>query len=140
MTRLKSELAVALALKFPIAEVPNILDTDACLTGISAVLSQVVDGEERVLGFASKSLSKSKRSYCVTRRELLAVIYFVKHYRPYLYDREFTIQTEHISLQWLLRVREPEGQNARWTQTLGEYQYRIVHHSGQRHGNADEFS
>ena len=117
--RLKSELAVTPVLKCPVAGAPYILDTDASLTGIGAVLSQVIDGKERVLGIAGKSLSKSERNYCVTMRELLAVIYFVKHYHPYLYGREFTIRTDHSSLQWLLRFREPEGQNARWMQTLG---------------------
>ena len=72
--RLKSKLAVAPVLKFPVAGASYILDTDASLTGIGEILSQVVDEEERVLEFASKSLSKSERNYCVTRRELLAII------------------------------------------------------------------
>ena len=44
------------------------LDTDASNDAIGAVLSQVQDGEEKVIAYASRLLSKSERNYCVTRR------------------------------------------------------------------------
>ena len=46
---------------------------------MGAVLSQVQDGHERVIGYYSKTLSNAERNYCVTRRELLAVAQAVKH-------------------------------------------------------------
>ena len=62
-----------------------ILDTDASKDGIGAVLSQVQDsGEEKVVAYASRILSKPERKYCVTRQELLAVITFIKHFRYYI--------------------------------------------------------
>ena len=104
--RLKSELAAAPLLKFPVTGAPYILDTDASITDKGAVIGQIVDGKERFLGYARKSLSKLERNYCVSRRELFVVIYFVKHYCPYLYGREFTIRSDHSSRQWLLRFIE----------------------------------
>ena len=50
-----------------------ILDTDASLDTIGAVLSQVQDGKERVIAFGSHTLSPAERNYCVTDHELLAV-------------------------------------------------------------------
>jgi hypothetical protein len=138
--RLKAVLADAPVLRFPVIDAPYILDTDASLTGIGAVLSQVVDGQERVLGYASRSLSKQERNYCVTRREMLAVVHFVKHFRPYLYGRHFTVRTDHSSLQWLHNFKEPEGQLARWLEILQEYDYEIIHRPGKQHGNADGLS
>lgn len=79
-----------------------ILETDASSVGIGAVLSQEQNGEERVLAYASRTLSKSEQNYCVTRRELLAVVHFVKHFNHYLYGQTFTIRTDHASLKWLL--------------------------------------
>jgi hypothetical protein len=76
----------------------------------------------------------------VTRREMLAVVHFVKHFRPYLYGRHFTVRTDHSSLQWLHNFKEPEGQLARWLEILQEYDYEIIHRPGKQHGNADGLS
>jgi hypothetical protein len=56
-----------------------ILDTDASQTAIGAVLSQEFDGKEQVIAYMSKALNKAKQSYCVTRKELLAVVSSLKH-------------------------------------------------------------
>ena len=50
-------LRTAPTLTYPVSEASFILDTDASLTGIGAVLSKVVNGQEEVLGYASKALS-----------------------------------------------------------------------------------
>ena len=62
---------------------PFLLDTDASDGGIGGgrVLSQLqADGSEWVVGYGSRTLSKAERNYCVTRRELLVMVYFVKHF------------------------------------------------------------
>ena len=61
-----------------------ILGTDASNHGIGAVLSQVEDGAEHPVAYASKTLTKAERNYCATRKELLAVVEFVKQFRQYL--------------------------------------------------------
>ena len=137
---IKEMLCTAPTLAFPVPDAPLILDTDASLTGIGAVLSTIVDGQERVLGYASRSLSRTERNYCVTRRELLAVVHFVRHFRPYLYGRQFLVRTDHASLKWLFRFKEPEGQLARWLDVLNEYKFTIEHRAGKNHGNADGLS
>ena len=98
--------------------------------GIGAILNQVVNGQEKVLNYASKALSRTKRNYCVTRRELLAVVYFARHFCPYLYGREFPVRTDHASLKWLFRFKEPEGQLVRWLEALSEYKFNITHRDG----------
>ena len=74
---LKERLTSAPVLTFPCPGGVFILDTDASNTGLGAVLSQMQDGQERVLGYFSRSLSKTERNYCVTRRELLALVALV---------------------------------------------------------------
>ena len=78
----------------PVLRYPNetdlfILDTDASNDSIGAVLSQVQNGVEVPLAFASNSLSKTQRNYCTTKRELLAVVVYTKKYRHYLYGGNF---------------------------------------------------
>ena len=74
------------------------MDTDASAFAIGCVLSQVQDGEEKVVAYGSKSLSRPERNYCVTRRELLAIVVFLKKYRHYLGGRKVKVRTDHGSL------------------------------------------
>ena len=93
---------------------PFTLDTGASDSGIGAVLSQVDDrGRERVIGYGSRLLSKAEKRYCVTRRELLAVVVFTRHSRPYLLGHHFVLLTDHDSLTWLHNFKNPEGQLSR---------------------------
>ncbi|KAK3104816.1 hypothetical protein FSP39_010929 [Pinctada imbricata] len=71
---------------------------------------------------------------------MLAVVFFIKHFRHYLSGREFILRTDHASLVWLHRFKEPDGQISRWLQQLGQYVFKIVHRAGKRHGNADALS
>ena len=137
---LKRRLVTAPILAYPNETDPFILDTDASDVAIGAVLSQRQDGQERVIAYGSKALSKEERNYCVTRRELLAVVHFVEAYRYYLYGRPFLIRTDHSSLRWMLRQKEPKDQLARWIQRLAVFQFVIEHRPGAKHGNADGMS
>ena len=86
-----------------------ILDTDARNYGIGAVLSQISDdGSECVIAYASRYLSRREQRYCVTQRELLAIMKFVQHFRQYLLGRQFTLRTDHGSLVWV-RVSWHDG-------------------------------
>ena len=101
---------------------------------------QVQDGEEKVIAYSSKKLNKQQRRYCVTRRELLAVVTFLREFRNYLLAQEFVIRTDHNSLTWLLRFKEPQGQLARWLQYVFQFRFQIVHRPGKKHGNAGALS
>ena len=128
-------------LAFPDHSRHFVLDTDASDTGIGAILSQVQDdGGEVVIAYASRSLSRQEQKYCVTRRELLAVVEFIHHFRHYLLGVHFTLQTDHGSLVWIQNFKEPEGQLARWLERLQEYTITVVHRPGNQHKNADALS
>ena len=95
---LKSKLTSPPVLAHPDFQLPFILDTDASATGIGAVLSQChSDGKEEVIAYASRTLSKPERRYCTTRRELLAVVTFVKHFRAYLLGRLLSTHRPWVS-------------------------------------------
>jgi transposase InsO family protein len=138
--KLKQLLTSAPILGYPSTESPFVLDTDASGFGLGAVLSQVQDGEERVISYYSRTLNKAERNYCVTRRELLAIVEAVKHFHHHLYGFHFTVRTDHGALHWLLRFKNPEGQMARWLEVLAAYDFEIIHRAGRLHGNADGLS
>jgi RNase H-like domain found in reverse transcriptase/Reverse transcriptase (RNA-dependent DNA polymerase) len=72
-----------------------ILDVDASGTGIGSVLAQLQGGRERVIAYASRSLNKAERNYCITEKELLAAVYFIQYHRQYLLGRKFLVHTDH---------------------------------------------
>ena len=138
--KLKETLTSAPILSYPAKEGLFILDTDASNTAIGAVLSQMQEGEERVLSYASAILPKARQNYCTTYRELYAVVKFVKYFSHYLWGRHFLVRTDHGSLRWLQNFKNPEGIVARWLATLGTYDFDIEHRRGTLHGNADGLS
>ena len=138
--QLKELFATTPVLSYPNEDDPFILDTDASNDSIGAVLSQVHDGREVPLAFASNSLSKTQRNYCTTKRELLAVVVYTKKFRHYLYGGNFTLRTDHSSLRWLLNFKEADGMMGRWMSHLSELglsNTQIEHRSGAKHINAD---
>ena len=139
---LKHRLTESPVLSYPSTDDADtfILDTDASNLGIGAVLSQLQDGQEKVISYASKMLSDSQRRYCVTYRELLAIVVFVKQFRHYLLGRKFRIRTDHASLRWLSRFKDAEGMVGRWITYLSTFDYELEHRKGTLHGNADALS
>jgi hypothetical protein len=118
--RLKVALCAAPILAYPKPGEGFIVDTDASNCGIGVVLSQVQNGEERVIAYYSKTLNKAERNYCVTRRELLAIVSTLEHFHKYLYGQKFHLRTDHSALTWLMSFKNLEGQTARWIQRLQE--------------------
>ncbi|KAJ8346737.1 hypothetical protein SKAU_G00281380 [Synaphobranchus kaupii] len=91
-------------------------------------------------GLLQPGPGKAERNYCVTRRELLAVVRALHHFRPYLQGSHFLLHTDHASLTWLLNFKDPEGQVARWLEQLQGYDFEIRHRAGRLHGNTDTLS
>ena len=139
---LKNALTAAPLLAYPSPDPQDvfILDTDASNFGIGAVLSQMQEGEEKVIAYASKGLSRSQRNYCTTYRELLALVEFAPYFKHYLLGRRFVVRTDHSSLRWLHRFKDAEGLVGRWLAKLANYDYEIKHRAGIDHGNADAMS
>lgn len=139
--KLKALLTKAPLLSYPREEGRFTLDTDASDVGMGAVLSQEQDGEERVIAYGSKGFSKAERNYCTTRRELLAVVHFVRHYKHFLVGRKFLVRTDNAAVRyWRSLHGEATGQCYRWMAVLNGYNFDIIHRPGRHHSNADGLS
>ena len=115
-----------------------VLDTDASGDGLGAVLSQMTNGEERVLAYASRALSSSERKYCTTRLEMFAWLLTISG--PNSMERSLSSEQAIIHCNGLHKFKESEGQVARWLKILSEFDYTLVHRAGKRHTNADALS
>lgn len=139
-SRLKEALTESPILTPPDPSLPFLLDTDASDVGMGAVLSQVGPEGEKVVAYFSRTFNKAERRYCVTRRELLAIVRAISHFRYYLCGLPFTVRSDHAALQWLMSFKEPEGQIARWLEELAPYTFHVEYRAGVRHTNADAMS
>ena len=113
---------------------------DARNHGIRAVLSQVQNGGEKQVPYSSRTLTKSKKNFPVTRREMLPAVEFVKRHRHYLCDRKFFLRIRHLPIPSVLRTREPEVQLARWIEFLITFDINFECRAEKRHINADLMS
>lgn len=132
-------------LKEPILQYPNfneefILTTDASKYAIGAVLSQGPVKNSLPIAYASRTLNPAETRYSTIERELLAIVWAVKHFRPYLFGKKFTIITDHQPLKWLFSSKDPSSRLVRWRLKLEEYQYEIVYKPGRLNSNADALS
>ena len=134
---LKQCLVMAPILAFPRETGIFLLDTDASLYGIGGILSQIQDGEEKVIAYASRTLNPAQQHYCTTKRELLAIVTFMSHFKHYLLGQKFIIRTDHAPLVWLRNFKEPEGLIARWLSIIETFNFEIQYRPGRQHRNVD---
>ena len=137
---LRALLIKAPVLAFPKEDLPYIVDTDASDYGIGGVLSQCIEGTEHVIAYYSKSLNPAQQKYCTTRRELLAVVATLDHFKGYVWGPKFTVRTDHAALVWLKNLKNIQGMLARWLAKLQQFHFDIIHRPGAQHGNADGLS
>lgn len=140
LTCIKECLISAPVLACPNFDLPFTVQTDASDYGLGAILSQVQDGAERVICYLSRSLNKAERKYTTTEKECLAVLFAIEKFRPYIEGTKFTVVTDHYSLKWLYKIKDPVGRIARWAVRLQQYDFDIVHRPGKNHTVPDALS
>lgn len=136
----KELLTHAPLLQYPDYDKPFILTTDASSVALGAVLSQGLIGSDKPIAYASRTLSDTESRYSTIERELLAIIWAVKHFRPYLYGRKFYIYTDHRPLVWLQSLKDPSSKLTRWRLRLQDYDFELIYKKGKHNTNADALS
>lgn len=126
----------SLLLQYPDFEKLFSLSTDASKFAIGAVLNQ----ENKPISYASRTLNKAEINYSVIEKELLAIVWAIKHFRPYLYGRKFEISTDHKPLVWLFNTKDPGSRLYRWKIKLSEYNFDIRYIQGSKNSVADALS
>ena len=142
--QLKKALTEAPVLAYPDYSKPFILETDASLKGLGAVLSQKGDDNEiRVIAYASRSLrpsEKSMRDYSSAKIELMALKWSVcDKFKDYLLGSKFTVFTDNNPLCYIKSSKLGAAQ-IRWLSELALYDFDIIYRSGKSNLVADALS
>jgi hypothetical protein len=94
-----------------------IFTTDASNEGVGAILSQGEIGTDLPVAYASRTLNKAERNYSTTEKELLAIVWGIKHFRPYLFGRKLKVVKDYKPLTWIINLKEPGSRLLRWKRT-----------------------
>ena len=141
---LKEEMAVGVVLKIPDFNDRFVLTCDACVTGVAAVVSQLVNGVDRPIAFASKIMDAGYQSRYInvstSEAECLGIIFGMEKFRMYLYGVEFDLYTDHKALIWLATIDNPTGKLGRWLSSIQEYRFIIRHVAGKKIPHVDALS
>ena len=111
--------------------------------GLGAVLNHVIDGQERPVCFASRTILPAERNYPQVEREALAIVFGLKHFHNYLWGiPKFRVATDHKPLLGLFSANKPisylaSGRIQRWNLMLQAYSFDLIHRSGIILGTAD---
>ena len=146
---LKSLMCSLPVLKQPDYAKPFFLSTDASAYGVGAVLSQ--EGEinprtkkptQQPIAYYSATFTPTERNYDIYKRELLAVIKALTHWRPHLAATKdpVTILTDHTNLTYWKTPRTINRRVTRWFTELQDYNLVIKHVPGKIHAAADMLS
>lgn len=115
--------------------------TDASPVGLGAILIQCDKrNNERVIMFASKSLTPTERRYCQTEREALAIVWAIERFHFYLIGSKFVLFTDHKPLTYMfLPTSKPCARIERWVLRLQPYDFTVQYKQG-KDNIADPFS
>ncbi|GFS93246.1 retrovirus-related Pol polyprotein from transposon 17.6 [Trichonephila clavipes] len=117
------------------------LHTDASQQGYGAVLLQEAeDGKLHPVQYMSQKTTPAEEKYSSYELEVLAVVNALKKFRTYLLGNHFKIITDCSAFQKTMDKKDLVTRVARWTLLLEEYDYEIVHRSGQRMQHVDALS
>ncbi|KII64900.1 Transposon Ty3-I Gag-Pol polyprotein [Thelohanellus kitauei] len=135
-----SELQNLPTLGLPDRNSSFIISCDASDVAVGAVLSQTRNGKQIPISFASQVLNTSQRRYSTTDKELYALIWSCRKFKPYLYGKKFEILTDHNPLVHVRNMKDTHGRRARWFEELEQYDYDIRYIQGKENIVADALS
>ena len=115
---LKQALIEAPILQSPNWDLPFEIMCDASDYAVGAVLGQRLDKKPTAICYASKTLIEAQINYTTTEKELLAVVYALEKFRPYILGSKIIIYTDHAALKYLLSKKEAKPRLIRWVLLL----------------------
>lgn len=143
--KIKQEIASDRVLTPYNPDLPLTLSTDASPYELGAIISHIINGEERPIAFASKSLTKAESQYSQLDREATAIYWSFKRFYQYLFGRKFTLIIDNRPLLHIFNPNKSmpimsAHRLLRYSQFITGFNYEIKHRTSKHHGNVDYLS
>lgn len=106
---------------------------DASKIAVSSILMQKIDGKFKPIQFYSRKLRDAETRYHSLKSELLAIYESIKHFKYYLWGRDFTVFSDAKALTNHLDLNKIPDVTSRWILELEDYSFEIKHITGQSH-------
>lgn len=120
---------------------PLRMETDASDLALGACITQERDGQWHPIAYYSRKFSGPEERYDVHDKELLAIVSALEHWRVYAEScSELTIYTDHKNLVHFTTTKVLNRRQVRWSETLGQYKFKILYTPGKDNGRADALS
>ena len=99
------------------------------------------DNHQRVIAFASRSLSSTEKNYPAHKLEFLALKWAITdRFHEYLYGGQFDVYTDNNPLTYILTSAKLDVTGQRWVASLANYDFQIFYKSGKTNIEADALS
>jgi hypothetical protein len=124
-------------------DAPIIMETDASDFALGAQLMQPgQDDKLRPVAFWSRKMIPAELNYDIHDKELLAIVSAFQTWRAYLEGAKHTVtvRTDHHNLTYFTTTKKLTRRQARWAETLAQYDFKIVHCKGTENAVADALS
>ena len=140
--QLKDLCTSTLILAYADYKKPFQLQTDASDLDLDAVFYQVSDDKcQKVIAYASLSLSNTERNYPAHKFEFLALKWAIMdRFHEYLYGSQFDVYTDNNQLTYILTSAKLDAMGQRWVASLTNYDFRIFYKSGKSNVEVDTLS
>lgn len=122
---LKNSLIQKPILQYPDFKKEFVVTVDASNYACGAVLSQNHNGHKLPISYISRTFQKGELNKAIIEKELLAIHFAITYFRPYLYGRHFTVQSDHRPLIFLFNMKNPASKLTRIRLDLEEYSFDV---------------
>ncbi|CAM8987102.1 unnamed protein product [Rhodiola kirilowii] len=137
---LKKALTSTPIIQTPNWELPFEIMCDASDFAVGAVLGQKIEKKAGVIYYASRTLDPAQRNYSTTEKELLAVVFALEKFRPYLLGAKVIVYSDHAAIRYLMKKKEAKPRLIRWILLLQEFDVEIRDKKGIENTVADHLS
>ena len=138
--KLKQAIISAPILISPDPTKKYVVVTDASGFATGAVLQQDHGNGLQPIAFMSHKMNAAERNYPVHEQELLAIVQALREWRHYLHGCEFDVVTDHNSLKYFMSQPTLSARQARWSERMQEFHFKVIHRPGKLNEAADALS